>query len=238
MWSMFAVMDQVVTPVATPAPENPWTTPIAAAAALIALLAFISTAVDSSRRSRPVMVARLERDPTDTYIQVVVSNFGGSAARKVRVILPSDFAVGAPSESNLHAYTRDKYKHEIPVWAPQESQRDYYKLIVPSPGEAFPPEIVRATIKYRTDWLRRHKDTFDLDRRPVEIAVTSSNDGDPRESLKTIAAGMKALTLYLTGSSLVTRMGTPHPFEQMKQWLEAKNGNRQALPRPNGDENQ
>lgn len=236
MRAMLAFMDQVLPPVAAPAAENPWTTPIAAAAAFIALLAFISTAIDSGRRSRPVMIARLERDATDTYVQVVVSNFGGSAAKKVQVILPPDFAVGDPSEGNLHAFTRDKYKHTIPVWAPQESQRDYYKLIVPKSGETFPPEIVKVRIRYRSDWFRHYQDTFDLDRRPVEIAITSSNDGDPRESLKTIANGIKALTVYLTGSSQTTRMGTPHPLDQMKQWLEEKNGDRQPQPIASGNE--
>jgi hypothetical protein len=142
-------------------------------AALIAAGALVSTAFDSSRRSRPLITAEHRLAPhSDTSIQLVVKNYGQSAGRSMKVKFDPELTNDSDTRD-----VRLRYGSMIPwlnpgqelvnTWLiPKYDNRSQYE------GNVYSfPDKVEVTVTYWGGWFR-YKNKIDLD---VNLYIHSSS---------------------------------------------------------------
>lgn len=145
-----------------------WTaiTAIATTALVIAGgLTIISAAIDSRAKSRPYVVAELKLRKYGEGLNLVISNYGASAAKNVRVKLPDSFAEvdeTDPYRDNATAafmrLLKRKYEHTIPIIGPGQSESNIWmqKAEIVEPKDPSPKTTDAVTISYdKYGWISR-----------------------------------------------------------------------------------
>lgn len=160
--------------------------------ALVACLALAATANDSGRRSRPYVVASLERDPQVAGVaNLTISNYGATPAMDVHLHYDDGLPNPTTKDDSLSWYLRDQSKTPLPVLAPGQRVTTLWS----TPGSAErvgdPPESCVITVAYKgAGALRRHKAKFLLDTRPFN-SLLQLNMPSADQSLQDIATNLK-----------------------------------------------
>jgi len=163
-------------------------------------LTIISAAIDSRAKSRPNVVAELRAGKYGDRIDLVIMNYGPSAARNVEICLPQIFE-SIEDDRDYSGNTawfmqgiKKKYASRLAVIGPGQSEsntwitkRDLVDLREdPDGGTIAPAPEEHLTVSYdKIGWLAqllklRYSDTFQLDyaQRALDTNPRSSNDID------------------------------------------------------------
>ena len=176
------------------------------ATAVIAILALGSTARDSRERSRPMIFAMFrEANHSDSSFELVVKNFGLSAARGLRVEFDPPLSEDDRKEV-LTDFIAKRYGNPIPLLPPGSELTNTWwgGGIAPDSGNELinrlsTPDEVVVKVTYRGNRILRYRDEFALSADTIKLrtyAVSSTSmPGRMKaiaESLKTIANQSKA----------------------------------------------
>jgi len=173
--------------------------------AVIAIVALISTARDSTERSRPIVLAYFRLSPhNESAFDLVLHNFGTSAAFDIDVTFDPPFSEEQRKNHMVDALAQ-RYGKRVPVMPPgSEITNVWWALDYQSPGEGknrYPiPDDAAVTITYKGNRIRRHKDMINLDtnwmKGDTSTVSSSSRPGIEKQnadSLKKIAAESRAI---------------------------------------------
>jgi hypothetical protein len=173
--------------------------------AVVAIVALGSTARDSRDRSRPLVFAMFrESEHSDTSFELVVRNFGTSAARDLKVEFDPPFSDEARVDT-LTDFVAKRYDNNIPLLPPGSELTNTWWGGGVSAGSneltnrLSTPEEVVVKVSYKGNRFRRYSDDFKLHADTIKLrthAVSSTSmPGRMKaiaESLKSIAAQTKA----------------------------------------------
>lgn len=177
-----------------------WTaiTAIATTALVIAGgLTIISAAIDSRAKSRPYVVAELKLREYGIGLNLVITNYGASAAKNVRVKLPESFSevddtdpYRDNSTASFMRLLKLKYAHAIPIIGPGQSESNIWmqKQEIVEPKEPSPKTTDLVTISYdKYGWVSkllrgRYSDSFPMtfDHRMQDTYSKHSRDLEQR----------------------------------------------------------
>lgn len=196
-----------------------WTAITAIATAALVIvggLTIISAAIDSRAKSRPYVVAELKVRKYGSGLALVVTNYGASAAKNVRVKLPKSFDEvdeDDPYRGNSTAaymrLLRRKYNNAIPIIGPGQSESNIWiqRAELIEAKEPSPKATEAITISYdKFGWFgklfgRRYSDVFpmDFDHRIHDTYSQHSRDTEQRlkvmnQHLRDIHTSLRVMT--------------------------------------------
>ena len=170
-------------------------------AAIVAMIALLSAALDSRARSQPMMTAEFRLAPnSDTAAEFVVSNRGQTPARDVRVefepplVVSSDTGYGAIALSLVQ-----RYEKAIPVLNPgQELTNTWWGGMNNGSNQLVNrlplPDDITVRISYRGIRRGRLTDSFPLTMDVVKLTTTSVSSTSFPGRLKTIDQSLKKVS--------------------------------------------
>lgn len=189
--------------------------------AVIAIVALSSTARDSRDRSRPLVFAMFrEAEFSDSAFDLVIKNFGTSAARDLTVTFEPQLTA-EDRKDELTDFVAKRYDAPIPLLPPGGELTNTWwgGGMSPNGGNELinrlsTPEEVAVTVSYKGNRLRRYSDTFQLSADTIKLRTyTVSSTSMPgrmksiTESLKSIATQTKATNslIHDIGRRLTTK---------------------------------
>lgn len=168
-----------------------------------------SAAQDSREKARPVIVPRLAINRWGTRADLIVRNYGPSAAFDVNVELPSDLvdrASGMPATTDYLTFLTKKYGQSVPVWAPGQEERDTYTLGQEAPNpkeEALPPLSVTISYSgadYQPRWWQfkrkgkpQFSDTYELSLHHLIWTLVPSSSRDLDKQMQALTKSVDKL---------------------------------------------
>lgn len=189
--------------------------------AVIAVIALASTARDSRDRSRPLVLAIFRvAEHSDTAFELVVRNYGASAARDLRVSFDPPLSE-EDCKDGLTAMVAKRYDTAIALLPPgSELTNTWWRGKYTGANELVnglnTPEEVSVTVSYRGNRLRRYRDTFPLHADIIKLTTYSVSSTSTPGRMKTIAEALKtvAAELKLTNRQL-QEIGRRLPAEEV-----------------------
>lgn len=160
--------------------------------ALVACLALAATARDSGRRSRPYVVASLERDPHLAEVSnLTIANYGTTPAMDIQLQYDDRLPNPTAKDGTLSWYLRDQSRSPLPLLAPGQRVTTVWSTSGSTDHVGEPPESCVVTVGYRGGGsLRRHKAKFLLDTRPFS-SLLQLDMPSAEQSLRDIATNLK-----------------------------------------------
>lgn len=191
--------------------QGPLVVLTAVATAIIAIIALRSTANDSRERSRPIILTFFRKSPNnESAFDLVLHNYGVSAAFDVRVEFTPPFSAEQRSVDHMVDALAQRYEKPIPVMPPgADITNVWWALDFAAPNLSGKnrhniPDEAEVTISYKGNRIRRYKETVKLDTNWMKgDSSTQSSASRPgmakqnTESLKKIAAEMRGANLRL-----------------------------------------
>ena len=160
---------------------------------------------DSKARSRPMVVAELRSPPYTHGTQaLVITNYGPSIARNVRVTFDPEIPDPAPEKATKSwtPFLKRRYASPISVLTPGMELDNLYFVGRPGANGQFenneptPPQVT-VTISYDGPDETPYRDTFDLDigllRQRTYAESSTSPEGQAKEALKLLKRIQQAL---------------------------------------------
>jgi hypothetical protein len=178
-------------------------TPIVAVAtvitALVAIFALRATASDSRERSRPVVLALFRLAPhDDKAFDLVVKNYGQSAARKVTVKFNPEFGE-EPRKDRMTEILAQRFDATMPLLPPGVEVSNLWWSSRPEQGSTKTvnalktPDNVTVTISYKGNRIRRYKEVIPLDSRWMKLDSSSVSSDSLKGHSKTVAQSVKVI---------------------------------------------
>lgn len=160
--------------------------------ALVACLALAATAGDSRRRSRPYIIASLERDTHLAGVaNLTIVNYGSTPAMDVHLEYDGRLPNPVVKDDTLSWYLRDQSKTPFPVLAPGQRVATVWSTPDSAKRIGDPPESCGVTVSYRGGGSpRQHKARFLLDTRPFK-SLLQLDMPSAEQSLRDIARNLK-----------------------------------------------
>lgn len=177
----------------------------AIATAAIAVFALLRATRDSRDRTRPIVAAELRRIPyVDSSIELVIHNFGQSAARDLRVTfdppIPDPPADGA---RYVTPFLKRRYARTIDVLTPGQelgniywsgrTQRDSSEYLNHEPTA----DQVTVHVEYRGSGRRRYRERYFLDVDVIKTTTYAESSTSPESRLKQIGDAVKGVAREL-----------------------------------------
>lgn len=154
----------------------------------------VAAKADSRARSRPVLIAYLERELlSHGTVLLVIKNFGPSSATNVHVTFdppaPPIEALGALPDANMTKWLYQRFATPVPVWAPGWSTSN----VIRAGQDPMPTWVVQ--VSYFGPNATEYWDRFVLD--PAHILKTTSSTpsrtDDPLEVGRQAVSALQAL---------------------------------------------
>ena len=156
--------------------------------AVIAVRSLAGTREDSRDRTRPVLTAELKRSPlTHGTIDLVLSNYGRTSARNVRVAF--DPPIPKPEnlpESDMQHWIGLRYAKPLVQWPPSMTLSNVYRA---GPDNVHP---VTVTIRYEGQDRRKYEDGFYLDP-DILMKETEATPSDSTPAEKRVAKALEVI---------------------------------------------
>lgn len=211
------------TPIAPLAPVvdalAPYTDVISAFAAIItaiiAIVALGSTARDSRERSRPMIFAMFrEAEHSDSSFELVVKNFGTSAARDLVVEFDPPLTE-EDRKDELTDFVAKRYDKPIPLLPPGSELTNTWWGGGISPGGGSEltnrlntPDEVAVSVSYKGNRFRRYRDKFSLSADTIKLRTYTVSSTSMPGRMKTIAESLKSIaTQTKATNSLIHDIG-------------------------------
>ena len=165
-----------------------------AATAVIAIVALGSTARDSRERSRPMIFAMFrEAEHSDSSFDLVVKNFGTSAARDLVVEFDPPLTE-EERKDELTDFVAKRYDNPIPLLPPGSELTNTWwgGGITPGGGNEVTnqlntPDEVAVSVSYKGNRFRRYCDKFTLSADTIKLKTYSVSSTSMPGRMKTIA---------------------------------------------------
>ena len=165
-----------------------------AATAVIAIVALGSTARDSRERSRPMIFAMFrEAEHSDSSFDLVVKNFGTSAARDLVVEFDPPLTE-EERKDELTDFVAKRYDNPIPLLPPGSELTNTWwgGGITPGGGNELTnqlntPDEVAVSVSYKGNRFRRYCDKFTLSADTIKLKTYSVSSTSMPGRMKTIA---------------------------------------------------
>jgi hypothetical protein len=191
---------------------EPYTAVISAfatvATAVIAIVALGSTARDSRERSRPMIFAMFrEAEHSDSSFELVVKNFGLSAARDLEVKFDPPLSK-ENREDELTDFVAKRYDNPIPLLPPGSELTNTWWGGGVGPGSgnelvnrlSTPDEVV-VKVSYKGNRVRRYRDEFSLSADTIKLRTYTVSSTSMPGRMKTIAESMKTIAKQSTATN-------------------------------------
>lgn len=178
------------------------------ATALIAIVALGSTARDSRERSRPMIFAMFrEAEHSDSSFELVIKNFGLSAARDLDVQFDPPLS-GDDRMDELTDFVAKRYDKQIPLLPPgsELSNTWWGGGIAPGGGNdlvnrlSTPDEVV-VKVTYRGNRILRYRDEFALSADIIKLKTSTVSSTSVPGRMKSIADSMKTMATQSTATN-------------------------------------
>ena len=209
-----------VNPTPTPSPSEslapvlgalaPYTDFVSAFAAIltavIAVVALASTARDSRERSRPLVTALFRMaEHSDTAFELVVRNYGTSAARDLQVVFDPTLTEEDRSDG-LTDMVAKRYDSPIPLLPPGSELTNTWWRGKNTGGNELvnglnTPEEVQVNVSYKGNRIRRYRDTFQLHADTIKLTTYSVSSASTPGRMKTIADSLKTVATELKNTN-------------------------------------
>lgn len=162
--------------------------------AIYAKRTLVAAKADSRARTKPALVAHLERELlSHGTILLVIKNFGSSSAADVRIAFdppaPAKEDIVALPDSDMWKWVYQRFSEPVPVWAPGWSTSN----VIRSGQDPLAPFIVMAS--YLGPDGTRYEDAFALNPDHIlkETSSTPSKSDDPIELGQQAVSALHAL---------------------------------------------
>ncbi|WP_336628279.1 MULTISPECIES: hypothetical protein [unclassified Microbacterium] len=165
--------------------------------AIIAIVAISATARDSKERTRPVVIALFRQSQnSDTAFELVIRNYGASAARDLRVTFDPPLDAESRLEKNT-GMLATRYDSSVPWLPPGSELTNTWWSGVNNGGPELvnklkTPDKVVVSVSYKGNRLRRFGENFSL--AASDIALTTYN-----ESSTSFPGRMASIAASLSG---------------------------------------
>lgn len=163
--------------------------------AAVAIWSLIGARSDSRQRTRPVVIATLQKGPSTSHgvIYLTIENVGNSVARRTSVTfdppLPDYETTDDGQPGVVAPFLRRRYSDQLPTLAPRQTLKNVYSYIaVGHQGnvEPMPDQFTVTVTYYDANNKRKYIDLFPLDCGNVALDTASSpgsgNDPDKRRT--------------------------------------------------------
>ncbi|MGO4300408.1 hypothetical protein [Leifsonia sp. RAF41] len=173
--------------------------------AIIAVIALGSTANDSRERSRPLVFAMFRQaEHSDTSFELVVRNYGASAARELSVTFDPPLSAEDRQETRTDFVAR-RYDRTIPLLPPgSELSNTWWGGRVAAGGNELvnglnTPDEVTVSVRYKGNRIRYYSDQFALSADTMKLTTYSVSSTSMRGRMKTIAESLTSLATQTKG---------------------------------------
>lgn len=167
--------------------------------AIIAVVALASTARDSRDRSRPLVMALFrESQHSDSSFELVVRNYGTSAARDLTVTFDPPFDDEQRAD-DLTGVLAERYGKSIPLLPPGSELTNIWWSGTSAGGgnelvnHLRTPDEVKVSVSYKGNRWRRYRDTFTLHVDTIKLKTSSVSSTSMLGRAKTIAESLKSI---------------------------------------------
>lgn len=175
------------------------------ATAVIAIVALGSTARDSRERSRPMIFAMFrEAEHSDSSFELVVKNFGLSAARHLVVEFDPPLS-DDDRTAGLTEFVAKRYDNPIPLLPPGSELTNTWWSggIAPGSGNELvnrlsTPDEVVVKVAYKGNRIRRYRDEFALSADTIKLKTSTVSSTSMPGRMKTIAESMATIAKQST----------------------------------------
>lgn len=170
--------------------------------AVIAVIALASTARDSRERSRPLVMALFRMaEHSDTAFELIIRNYGTSAARDLHVSFDPPLSEKDRAD-DLTDTVAKRYDATIALLPPgSELTNTWWRGKNTGANELVnglnTPEEVSVTVSYKGNRIRRYQDTFPLHADLIKLTTYSVSSTSTPGRMKTIAEALKAVAAEL-----------------------------------------
>jgi hypothetical protein len=191
---------------------SPYTAVISAlatvATATIAVIALGSTSRDSRERSRPMIFAMFrEAEHSDSSFELVVKNFGLSAARDVEVKFDPPLSQD-DRKDELTDFVAKRYDKPIPLLPPGSELTNTWwgGGTAPDSGNELvnrlsTPDEVVVKVTYKGNRFLRYRDAFALTADTIKLKTYTVSSTSMPGRMKTIADSMTSLAKQSTATN-------------------------------------
>lgn len=176
-------------------------------AAIIGLRSLLRAARDSRDRSRPVMIAQLDRHPdSDMHLRLTIENVGASLARDVQVTFDPELPDTSTPQWRYGAYFRRMFADSIRTFGPgQELSNPWW-----THQDVAAPDTCTVSFRYRDAQGRAYSDEFVIAIAPYRELLTVTSSGSLLGRITALASEAKAQTM--AQQAIASRLGGPeHP---------------------------
>src|SRR5680860_4204 len=201
------------------------------ATAVVAIVALGSTARDSRERSRPMIFAMFrEAEHSDSSFELVVKNFGLSAARDLDVEFDPPLSED-DRKDELTDFVAKRYDNPIPLLPPGSELTNTWwgGGIAPGSGNELvnrlsTPEEVVVKVTYKGNRILRYRDEFALSADTIKLKTYTVSSTSMPGRMKTIAESIKTIAKQSTATNRL--------IHDIGRHLTVATGDDKAPPRP------
>lgn len=179
-------------------------------AAFIGLRSLLRAARDSRDRSRPVMIAQLDRHPdSDMHLRLTIKNVGASLARDVRVTFDPKLPDTSTPQWRYGAYFRRMFADTISTFGPgQELANPWW-----THQDVAAPKTCTVSFAYKDAQGRTYSDQFVIAIAPFRELLTVTSSGSMLGRITALADEAKAQTK--AQQALANHLGVPDPPQRV-----------------------
>jgi hypothetical protein len=189
-------------------------------AAVVGIWAIINSKKDSRDKSRPVVVAELQRHrEAETHIMIVVRNAGATVAKDVVVTFDPALTT-EPTDANRYANAAQRmFADPIPTMGPGQLLTNpwYHKEVDGAPDRC------TVTATYKDTRKRKFEDEYILAIAPYRASLLLSADDSVRGRLKIIAEQSKKQTVAIQSIAGDISQESDHRWSTMEALREQLN---------------
>lgn len=186
--------------------------------AIIAVVALGSTARDSRDRSRPLVFATFrEAVHSDSSFELVVKNYGTSAARDLEVKFDPPFTAEHRGDE-LTNFVAKRYDDPIPLLPPGSELTNTWwgGGMTPGGGNELTnrlntPDEVIVIVSYKGNRIRRYRDAFQLSADTIKLKTYSVSSTSMPGRVKLIAESLKSIATETKATNKLLRDIGRHP---------------------------